>query len=76
MKKKEEKSGGTKKAPKSRFQVFPSTSDSQSLDAWLREGGPLQNIALFYPGLLEHRQVAQRARSCRMLCESLLQPHL
>ena len=44
MKEKEEKSAGTKKAPKTRFQVFPSTSDSHSLEVWLREGEPLQNI--------------------------------
>lgn len=41
MREKEGKSAGTKKAPKTRFQVLPSTSDSHSLDVWLREGEPL-----------------------------------
>lgn len=70
-----EKSAWTKKAPKTRFQVFPSTSESRILDVCLREGEPLQNITLFYPGLLEHSHVAQRVRRCRMLCKSLLQSH-
>lgn len=42
--------GISKKTPKSRLQVFPSTSGSHSLDVWLREGGPLQNTTLSDPG--------------------------
>lgn len=60
----------TRKSLKTHFQVFPSVSDSDSLDMGLREGESLQSITLVYPGLLELNPVARWVRHCRTLHKS------